>query len=161
MIKTEINGLKDMERALEQLAKEYGVKEGEKTLRQALRNSAKPVLNSAKEKVPQKTGKLKDSLKISVGKPNREDRKNGADSSTVAVARVKAGNTKKANQGGVYYTHMVEYGTKRSAPHPFIRPAIEAESHNSRSIFANELGKAIDKSAKRLQKKANKNKGGK
>ncbi len=161
MIKTNINGLKDLEKALTQISKEYGPKEGEKTLRQALRNSAKPVLEAAKENVPEKSGKLKKSLKISVGKPNKQDKRRGATKDTVAVARVKAGNTKKAELGGVYYTHMVEYGTERSAPVPFLRPAIENESHRSREIFADELGKAIDKTAKRLQRKANNKKGGK
>ena len=160
MIKTEIHGLKDLDKALGQIAKQYGPKEGEKTLRTALRNSAKPVLDAAKDAAPTLSGKLKESIKISVGKPNKDDRAHGATSETVAVARVKAGNNKKANVGGVYYTHMVEYGTKSSAATPFLRPAIENQSDTAQAIFASELKKSIDKSIDRLQRKANK-KGGK
>ena len=156
MIDTKILGLKDLDRALEQIAKEFGPKEGLKTLRAALRSSAKPVLDAAKANAPTKSGKLRDSIKVSLGKPNKEDRDNGATSETVAVARIKAGNTKKANAGGVFYANFVEYGTERNAPTPFLRSAIENQSDTSVAIFAHELEKSIDKSIKRLQKKANK-----
>jgi len=156
VIDTKILGLKDLDKVLGQIAKEYGQKEGEKTLRDALRNAAKPVLDAAKDNVPTKSGALKDTIKVSVGRPNKADKKNGATKDTVAVARVKAGNTKKAAVGGVWYSNFVEYGTERSAPKPFLRPAIDSHSDTSVNIFAHELGKSIDKSVKRLQKKTNK-----
>ena len=157
MINTKILGLKDLDKALNQIAKEYGAKEGVKTLRAALRNAAKPVLEEAKAKAPAKSGALRDSIKVSVGKPTKADYQSGsATKDTVAVARVKAGNNKKANSGGVWYANMVEYGTERQAPVPYLRPAIDSKSETSVSIFADELGKSIDKSVKRLQKKANK-----
>ena len=157
MIQTKIRGLKELDKILGEIAKEYGQKEGEKTLRQALREAAKPVLVEAKAKAPAKSGALRDSIKVSVGKPTKADYESGsATKDTVAVARVKAGNTKKANAGGVWYANMVEYGTERQAPVPYLRPAIESQSDKSTAIFVEELGKSIDKSVKRLRAKANK-----
>lgn len=69
-------------------------------VRGALRASAKPIVDSAKQNVPEETGALRDSIRIS----SSIDKKKG----DVRI-QVKAG--KRGKKGDPYYAHMVEFGT--------------------------------------------------
>lgn len=69
-------------------------------VRGAVRAAAKPMLEAARNNVPEKTGKLRDSIRLSANL----DRRAGM----VSVKIRAGGRTKK---GDPYYAHMVEFGT--------------------------------------------------
>jgi HK97 gp10 family phage protein len=77
-------------------------------VRGALRASAKPILQAAQQNVPVKSGKLKQSVRIS----SSFDRRAGE-----VVISIKAG--RNGSKGDPFYAHMVEFGTK---PHKITGP---------------------------------------
>lgn len=93
MLETQINGLDDLQKLLEQLP----VDVERKVLRGALRAGQKIVLDRAKAAIHCVSGDLSDSLRISTRKG-----RNGQ-----VIARVIAGNKT------AFYAHMVEFGTAK------------------------------------------------
>lgn len=93
MLETQINGLDELQKALDQLP----VNIERKVVRGALRAGQKVVLNQAKAAIHNVSGDLAESLRISTRKG-----RNGQVS-----ARVVAGNKT------AFYAHMVEFGTAK------------------------------------------------
>lgn len=64
--------------------------------------------------------------------------------------------------GGVYmhvgstapHAHLVEFGTCKTAKHPFLRPAWDKNRRKVLSIFVTEVWKNLERTAKRLAKQA-------
>lgn len=99
------------------------VKLSVKILSAAAKTAFKPVLDAARGMVPVDTGDLHDSIKITVRK-----RKN-----SISVG-LKIGKGK--DEFGVPPArrwHFIELGTADSAPHPFLRPALD---HNAQAVLA-------------------------
>lgn len=91
-----IKGGAELQRALQGVP----VKLERKILRGALRAAAKVIEAEAKRRVPVRTGRLRDSIRVSAGA-----KKNGR-----VWAHVKAGGGRK---GRAFYAHFVEFGTRR------------------------------------------------
>jgi HK97 gp10 family phage protein len=89
----------------------------------ALTSSARPITAAIRRYAPVKTGKLKRSV------TSQAVRANGALLSRVIGFR----------SPGRFYSHLVEFGTIKSAPHPFIRPALDATVRTSLL----EMGRAL------------------
>lgn len=73
-----------------------------------LRLAAREVYIDAKTKVPVRTGRLRDSITLIAESPFQYIVKAGSDTKT-----------------GAYYAPYVEFGTRKMAPRPFMRPAAE------------------------------------
>lgn len=71
---------------------------------QALQNGAEAIADSARNRVPQRTGALHDAIHVET-----ED----------GGVYVIAGDT------GAFYGHIVEHGSSTVPPHPFMIPALE------------------------------------
>lgn len=157
MLETQIDGLADLQKLLDQLP----VKIEKKILRGALRAGQKVVLEQAKTHIHNVSGELAGSLRIST-----KAGKNGKIS-----ARVVAGNKT------AYYAHMVEFGTAKhlikpknrkslfiagimrelvhhpgSRKKPFMRPAADAAAQESsqameafKDYMRSRLNKELDK----------------
>jgi HK97 gp10 family phage protein len=80
-----------------------------------VRLSAEQIARSAQDRVPRDTGALHDSI-------HTED----TDEGTYVVA---------GGDEGVFYGHMIEFGTVDSPAHPFLIPAAEAERDFLTSSF--------------------------
>jgi HK97 gp10 family phage protein len=144
-----VEGLQEMEKAIQELANEYSAKEALSSLRLPLRKSIAIAKQTAQQKVPVDSGVLKESLKVSVKKPSRRDRRSQhVDKDTVLVARLDAKPYKQAL--------AVEFGTSQVSAQPFLRPSLEDNVEEIFRVFTTELSKNISKSAKRLNKKYNK-----
>jgi HK97 gp10 family phage protein len=79
---------------------------------------ANEMVSAAKRFAPVKTGKLRDSIIIiREGEWMADYATSGGGRGFVKPIAVTAGNS------GVYYAHLVEYGTRFAAPHPFFWPA--------------------------------------
>jgi HK97 gp10 family phage protein len=127
---------------LDKLLAELPDKLQRNVMRSALRAGAQVIKQRAQELAPVHTGKLRDSIRVSV-----------RIKAGVPVATVKAGGNAK---GGAFYAHMVEYGTAAhfikpktakslflaglfregvdhpgAVAHPFMRPAFDAAAQEA------------------------------
>lgn len=144
----EVEGLKELEKALLALGKDVGVK----TLRGAAREAMKPVLSAAQTNISVDTGDAKSALAISA-------RKNRAKTGiVVSVGATKKKATKK--QGGKVFANVnqkviaLEYGTSKQKATPFLRPALENNVSKVLSVLKTSLKTKIDQAAKKLAKGA-------
>lgn len=139
-----LNGVKQVQRSLEQFQPTLQ----KKLQRRATRKAGKPVLDTARARVPVMTGKLRKNLKLRSVK-----RKRG---STVVGVSVK---TPERHVLGIsesdpyYYPSVIEYGSaKRNiSPRPYLRPALDQNKNNVRKIYASELKSLITETARQLQ----------
>lgn len=151
MIEYQIKGLDEISKTLSSLP----LKMEARILRGAVRAAAKPVKTEAQAIVPVKSGRLKESLRVSTKSKRGQ-----------VSAKLVAGDKKK---GGAYYAMMVESGTKphtikarkksliiggifaRSVEHPgakaspFMAPAIKAKAQAAVDAAAAYIKKRLDK----------------
>jgi len=127
-----IEGAKELERKLLSMEPKLA----RKSVMRALRAGARPILARAKALVPAPTGALKKSLKIRALKKRRY-------SHGVMVATSEGW-----FKGDEFYGAFVEFGTSKMPPHPFMRPAFDAEKKNAEQIIAAELRKGIEQVGK-------------
>lgn len=133
-ITVEIKGLRELDKALRELGAEVGAK----TLRSALRDAAKPVLEQAqRDAPPDVTGNLRKQLKLRTS-INRRGKRGRAE-----VARVRVGVTK------VPYIAAIEFGTSRQEAKPFLRQSLIENSAKSLDIFKDRLAVRIEQVRKR------------
>lgn len=102
---------------------------------EALTAAAQPVLASAQQFVPVKSGVLKRALKAGKVKA----RKGGG-------YRIDIGKTGKGEDG--FYAAFVEFGHGGphgpAAPHPFLRPAFDAQREQANTIIRDTLRRKLD-----------------
>lgn len=125
---------------------ELGVELGAKVLATAARKAFKPVFDAAQRLVPKDTGALRDAIRLTVTKPASGDL-------VVAVGLVVAGPKKgqKSPKGvgpGIYW-RFVELGTVKLAPHPFFRPALNANAEKVIELLKAECVKGIERALKK------------
>lgn len=152
MLDVKIKGFAELDKALAELP----AKIEKNIIRSALRAAAKITEAEAKRQVPVRTGKLRDSIRVSTklvkGKP---------------LATVTAGASKK---GGPFYAHLVEFGAKAhfikpkkakslflagvfregvdhpgARKHPFMRPALDASAQAAVLAFGNQVKARLTK----------------
>ncbi len=66
--------------------------------------------------------------------------------------RIPKGNPDTGAKGNTPHWHLKELGTERMPADPFLRPAAEQKAGEAVQVFAAELGKALDRLVKRLEK---------
>ncbi len=124
-------------------------------LRSALNKAGTPILSSARNGAPVRTGALKKSLRKKVWNNQRKSKAGvivGA--STKATGIVVDGVEVRPSK----YLHLVEYGTAAHGKHPgtppsgFMRRTRTEATPRARAILAKEIGPAFKKAAARLQK---------
>lgn len=157
-VSIEIDGLKEMDKALRDL----GADLGSKTLRNALRDAAKPLHQEMLTGVPVSSGPVRSittgtgkkveirpgflrartKIRTSINKKGMASRRFKKDD----VAVVKVGVFK------VGYVAQVEYGTTKAKAQPFIRPALK-RSDQALAIFKERLAKRIEMARKKVNRK--------
>jgi HK97 gp10 family phage protein len=130
----QVEGFKELEEALLDLG-EVGA---EKTARAALRKAMEPVLAEAQRLVKKRTGLLYDALAITTRGYNGKGAITGAIATAGLMIRSVKGGIKGVLPHGTHnvrgrapdprrYWHLVEFGTSRTSPKPFIRPAFDGQ----------------------------------
>lgn len=155
-----VEGLKDLEKALVALQKEYGGKAAPQAMRPAVKAAMGPLVPKVKSATPVDTGELASSTKLKIGKPTKRMIKSRHYSSSAYTSNVVI-----YGQVGWFFPkdrkfHLkavaVEYGA-RGAPASFaLRGAIEGSEAAIVNRFKNALGPAIEKKAAAAAKKRNK-----
>lgn len=152
MVDVRIDGLAALEKALAELPEKLQ----RNVVRGGLRAGAKVIEQRAKDAVPVRSGKLRDSIRVSVRV------KRG-----VPEATIRAGGRDK---GGAFYAHWVEFGTGAhlikpkarkslvvasilretvdhpgATAHPFMRPAMDAGAQEAVLAFGEYVRKRLTK----------------
>jgi len=120
----------------------------------AVRAGAKPIVEEAKKNAPVRTGALRDSI----GVKKMRTRDKNIVLFTISPMRKSIAKHFRANgvrwsiKGEVdpYYAHFVEFGTKKMAAHPFMRPAYENKGEEAIDAAREYMRKRIDKELKKL-----------
>ena len=128
-----IAGASELEKVLTELPKNIAAN----AVFTALTSGAKIIAEEAKSRVPIRSGALRDS--ITVKRANSRERARG---NADVVIGFKSPASRRA--------HLVEYGTRKMAAHPFMRPAIDAKAAESIDKIGKTLGEQIEKRAIKL-----------
>lgn len=108
-----------------------------KVLVGAVRAGAKPIIDEARRIVPKRTGNLAKSIGVN------KRRSKG----TIVHFSVSP---RKGGKYDGYYGHFVEFGTKKMAPRPFMRPAFESKGEESIDAVRAYMKKRIEKEIEKL-----------
>lgn len=142
-----IDGLRDLDKALGELPKATA----KATLRLVLKDAGEPVARAARRLAPKDEYHLHDSIDVSTKLSRRQAALHKAQGGR-AFQEMFVGTN---NPAGV----QQEFGNERHSPQPFMRPAWDAEKDGVLDHIANALWGEIEKSARRLAKKAARSKG--
>jgi HK97 gp10 family phage protein len=137
-----VEGFRELEQALKALPRATG----KNVVRRTLQKASKPFIDAARAAAPRATGQLAESIKFSSRLSKRQARL--ARQETKSTIEVHAGAT------ALPHAHLVEYGTHKMAPRPFMRSAWDANKRRALDIIRDEMGNEIMKAAKRLEAKA-------
>ncbi len=112
-------------------------------LRGAMKKALVPVKADAERLAPVLTGRLKKSIVIgpTLSKWQRAGKLGGG------AVQMFVGST-------AHYGAFVEFGTSKMSPKPFVRPAWDMNKKEVLNIFAREVWKNLERTAKRLAKQA-------
>ncbi|GEM_PF-2182685 len=141
-IAVSIDGLDELEKNLLALPEDLAKKALGAAARKAMRGMQQRIQQSA----PVKTGRLKKGIQVRskfIG--------DGVRGGTIIVS---IGLQLKPKEQSVFYGKFVELGTVRiKTPHPFMKPEFDASAASTIQTFANELGDAIERVARKAKPK--------
>lgn len=166
-ITMKVSGFKELDAALAQLPKAAA----KATLLRALSKAAQPIADHAQAKAPVLTGELRDSIVVSTRLANSVGKREFHEVMKAGGTRKEAGAALRAARGtlqgasfAVVYVgptqarskadgikrHAQEFGTVNHPPHPYMRPAWDAEQGVALDIIRRELGNEIIQTARRI-----------
>lgn len=136
-MKMDVTGLDDLQAMLLSLgtaARQEGA------LRRAMTDALEPTAERARELVPVRTGNLKRSIVIS-------DRAKGVAKDPDAVTVYLGASQAKGARGR--HAHLLEFGTVKMSPRPFLRPAWDQDGDAMLRRLADNLRTQIEAAVKR------------
>lgn len=146
-----VEGLRELERNLLELAEEYGPKNALGALRKPMRDALTPVKSAISANTPVDTGALKNSVTIRITQATRKDRDAVyINPDSILIARV-----------GWFWRRpslwsralAVEFGNSQVSAQPVIMPAFDGQQRQILTTFRNGLQKSIEQTARRLEKR--------
>lgn len=164
--RVKVEGLRELDEALGQMTKATA----RNVLKRTLVRAGQPIADAAREKVPVRSGKLRDSIIVSTklanpaGKAEFAAEMRNSGDKVKAVGAMRA--ARRAAGGGAFaemyvgagqlpHAHLVEFGSiHNEPPQPYMRPAWDATKQTSLEIIKDALGEEIAKAAARAAKKA-------
>ena len=142
-VNIDVQGLDGVAELLEQL----GAGVSEQALREAARIAMRPVLTAARAKCPVESGALRDSIMM-------DDRHKWGARLTVGTDKVEgytrrkdtiAGGLGLKNEHDRFYAAFVEFGTRKRAATPFLRPAFDENKFTVVRTFEQALGRIVER----------------
>lgn len=149
MAEVEVQGLKELADALRALPKELASKSGG-PLAKGLRAAANVIKNEAKHRAPvlrnktpyRKPGTVRDAIRV---RRDRIQAPGATETFEVYVKQAKGGSRGTFSPDDPFYWRFLEFGTKKMAARPFMRPAFEAKKDEALNTFETVLAAAIAK----------------
>lgn len=163
-IKITTSGFREMDQALGEFSKATA----RNILLRAATAALKPVEEAAKANVPVRVGDLRDSITTTTRLANKQANLRYSAAMFARQGRASAvqalRNERRASKGSsveVYvgagqlpHAHLIEFGTSRQSPQPYLRPAWDANRVRALELLKTELAREIDKAAARARRKA-------
>lgn len=163
-----VEGLAELAKGLQQFKKstQTGV------LSRVLKRAAKPVEDAARRNAPVDSGELRDSITTEVIRTNagkaafartmaeggsRADATRAARDANRAYAAAGTSATVRV-RAAAWYSHFVEWGTRKASAVPFLGPAIRQNERPAVKSIAADLKSEITKTAARIARRAAKRK---
>jgi len=158
------SGFKALEKALAELPKSTA----RSVLIRTLKKAGQPIADEASSLAPVDTGKLRDRIIVSarlknkVGSAEFSAAMRAGLGKAAAVSALRQARSEAAGRGSfaemyvgpargvLNYAHLVEFGTVKMAPKPFMRPAWDRNKRQALDIIRRELGNEIIMAARRL-----------
>lgn len=140
-----VEGLKDLQAQLLQLGYIFAGKK----LAAAARKAFLPVLEDARNRVPSDTGALRESLRVTRRRPKKGDLVVRVGLRIDARAETAPGQVPPSRRW-----HFIEFGTKKLAAKPFLRPALDGSSSTVIETLKDELARAISREVKKRARAA-------
>lgn len=155
-VTVEVEGLKELDAALEQLTKSAG----KGVLRRSLKKSAEPLANAMRMLAPDRPGSPEDrDLRLSIGVSTKlSPRQRGLHRRM--FRNDKASVEMFVGAGPLPHAHLVEFGTFKDQPQPFARPAWELDQRAMLNRLTKQLWIELEKSIARAERKAARQAGG-
>ena len=175
VVRVKIEGLKQLEKNLEQFSRATS----RAVVKRALRKAAKPIQETAKSYAPYQYGTLEKSIKITPTAPKGHEVGKAAFAKAMSEGRSRSEavtalrDARRENPLVEMFViakdpvaHMIEFGTDERfnkntggsygsvAPDPFMRPAFDLKASVSLSIIKKHLSEEIEKTAARIRAKA-------
>lgn len=152
-VKFKMTGVKELEKSLIALQKEYGGKAAAQAMRPAVKAAMAPLVSDVAGSTPVDSGFLVGTTKLKVGKPTKKMQVSAHYNSTTVIY----GQVGWFFKGGHFRQAVaVEYGTSTSPASSTLRGAFEGKERAIINRFKDSLGPAIEKKAKSLHKKRSK-----
>lgn len=150
-LKIEIKGLKELERNLLALQKEYGGKAAPQALRPAMKAAVDPLKSVVQANTPVDDGDLQASTKVRIGKPTKKMLKTQHYNSDTIIFGQVGWFWRRPSLW--FQAVAVEYGNMNIPAHRTLSNALEGGASGALQRFKNKLGPSIEKKAKSLAKK--------
>ncbi len=109
----------------------------------ATKAGAKVIEESARDKAPKRSGRL--AKAIYTKRKSQRKKKREGDNPKDAVYEVGI----RLDQKGAWYATMVEFGTRHSAPRPYMRPAFEGTGDTALNGMKSYLRKRVENAIKK------------
>jgi HK97 gp10 family phage protein len=150
MATVQLTGFKELERELDNLSKAAG----KAVLRRAMKKSAQPLADLAQSLSPRDTGTLAESITVGVKLNNRQARMHKRmfkdDRSAIEMF---VGPSYLRGDGG-RHGHLLEFGTIKMRPQPFMRPAWDQDQRAMLDRLKEELWRELEKTIARAERRA-------
>lgn len=137
-----VEGFKELDAQLSKLSR----KAGKAVLRRSLKKAAQPIVDAAQASAPRDTGEFAQTISASP-KLNKAQKRVHKKEETASSVELFVGSSSPL-------AHLLEFGTRKAPPHPFMRAAFEASVEKVIEILKVELWKEIQKSINRANKAA-------
>lgn len=168
-VEYQIEGFPELFAAMDALKEEVGKGKTDRIWRDAMKRAFTPVLNAAKQNAPKDTGQLAERIYMKVHRPNQGDKGSKyyeqgeiymarvsasplRDTSTLHTILNKRGKFQNVWRGKRPVAISQEFGNASTPQHPFLRPALEANTKLVTDILADSLKIAIDEIARKIAK---------
>lgn len=149
-VTVDVQGFAELEKELDNLSKAAG----KGVLRRSLKKAAQPTADLASSMAPVDTGRLAGSIIVGTkldGRQAKIHRRMFRDDK--ASVEMFVGPSYLKGDGG-RHGHLLEFGTVKMSPQPFMRPAWDSDKRAMLDRLGDELWRELEKSIARADRKA-------
>lgn len=139
-----IEGLKELDQALVELAEEFHPRNARNVLRSSLKEGGKIIASAGEANAPRLSGKLAESYTVG-GKLSRRQRRLHKKESQIETF---VGPTPHAK------SVQTEFGNAHQSPHPHLRPAWDSNVTRVLDVIVGQIKERLEKTRARLARKA-------
>ena len=149
-VRFRVDGLRDLERNLSDLADQYGPRNAIFALRAPMQAVLRPLLADIQARTPVDTGELRESARVQIRMPSRS-RDRGPHTNFNRNVLVGLVGWRWSSGRNLWNRALaIEFGNRFTEAQPVLRPALESMGQTIADNFAEDLANSIERTASRL-----------